>query len=252
MPEVGIEGGAKQIAWAICSHLIAYPDDGVLDRLPLLQEAALHLPEPHASRLDRFMMELMRADQLGTLQEIQQEYVETFDTRRRSALYLTYFAHGDTRRRGMAILEIKQALEAAGVDAGEKELPDHLSVILEFAGTVDPEKGEAFLRAYRPGVEMVRLSLEEKDSPWAVVLQTVCATLPVLESDDRAAIERLIVEGPDDELVGLPTYGQDADYQAGPPTTAPKAWDPSPAPSVGGPVSLPLPKIPPRKEPRHG
>lgn len=251
-PVTLIEGQAKQVAWAITSHLLAYPDDEVLERLPLLREATSVLPDVHAMRIESFITNLESANIMGRLADIQQEYVDTFDTRRRSALYLTYFAHGDTRRRGMAILDIKEALSAAGVSASEQELPDHLSVILEFAGTVDPDKGEAFLRAYRPGLEMVRLSLEEKNSPWTVVLQAVCATLPALESTDRAAIERLIAAGPDEELVGLPTYGTDAAYRAGPPTTAPRAWDPTGGPTVGGPLTLPTPTIPPRKEPRHG
>ena len=42
------------------------------------------------------------------LPELQADYVETFDTRRRCNLFLTYFAHGDTRKRGMALLRFKQ------------------------------------------------------------------------------------------------------------------------------------------------
>lgn len=254
--ETRIEGGAKALCWAMASHLLAYPDEEIIERLPLMREAAAHLAEPHRSRLVDLMDALADAHAAAELTRWQETYVETFDTRRRSALYLTYFAHGDTRRRGMAILEIKQALAEAGMDAGERELPDHLCVMLEFAGTVNPEVGERFLRAYRPGLEMVRLGLVEKSSPWAPVMQAVCATLPALASNDREAIERLIQEGPDEELVGLATYGSDVDYQAGPPTTSPMAWDPSPppvGPASGGPVSLPTPRIPPRtKEPHHG
>ena len=42
-------------------------------------------------------------------------YVETFDLRRRASLYLTYYAHGDTRERGMALLRLKKLYRAAGL-----------------------------------------------------------------------------------------------------------------------------------------
>ena len=46
--------------------------------------------------------------------EVAQHYVETFDLRRRCALYLTYYRYGDTRKRGMAMLAFKTAYRDAG------------------------------------------------------------------------------------------------------------------------------------------
>ena len=71
------------------------------------------------------------------LPQLQADYVETFDTRRRCNLFLTYFAHGDTRKRGMALLRFKQTYLAAGFELDDAELPDHLCVVLEYAATVD-------------------------------------------------------------------------------------------------------------------
>ena len=48
------------------------------------------------------------------LAELQADYVETFDTRRRHNLFLTYFAHGDTRKRGVALLRFKQTYLRSG------------------------------------------------------------------------------------------------------------------------------------------
>ena len=50
------------------------------------------------------------------LPELQADYVETFDNRRRCNLFLTYFAHGDTRKRGMALLRFKQTYLRAGFE----------------------------------------------------------------------------------------------------------------------------------------
>ena len=60
-------------------------------------------------------------------------YVETFDLRRRCALYLTYYRYGDTRKRGMAMLTFKAAYRAAGLEPLDDELPDYLPLVLDFA-----------------------------------------------------------------------------------------------------------------------
>jgi nitrate reductase delta subunit len=141
--------------------------------------------------------------------ELAAHYVETFDLRRRSCLHLTYYAYGDTRKRGMALLRFKHAYRSAGVALGEHELPDHLAVVLEFAATVDPAAGRRLLVEHRPVVELLRLSLKDSDSPYQAVLDAVCATLPELNTADRRRIAELAAQGPPEEEVGLEPFGMD-------------------------------------------
>lgn len=62
------------------------------------------------------------------------------------------------------------------------------------------------LTEHRAGLELLRLALQDEDSPWAGVLRSVCATLPALAGDERAAVARLAAEGPPEEQVGLTPY----------------------------------------------
>ncbi|MDO5661329.1 MAG: nitrate reductase molybdenum cofactor assembly chaperone [Brachybacterium sp.] len=226
-----------RICRALASHLLAYPDGELLGHLEMLLTAVADLPEARAELLAPLLVRLETAARDDrALRELQETYVETFDQRRRGSLYLTYFSHGDTRRRGMAMLGIKQELRDAGVILGDEELPDHLAVVLELAGTVDAERGQRILLAHRPGLELLRLHLQSIDSPWAGVVRAVCSTLPELGEDDDAAIARLIAEGPAEEDVGLAGYGA----EDGPPHSAPMAWT--------GPVPLPNPTVRPREE----
>jgi nitrate reductase delta subunit len=133
--------------------------------------------------------------------------VETFDLRRRCCLYLTYYAYGDTRKRGMALLQFKHLYSRAGLVLDDGELPDHLAVVLEFAATGDAARGERLLTQHRAGVELLRLALEEHGSPYLDVLRAVCATLPPVEAADRETVLRLAREGPPTEDVGLDPYG---------------------------------------------
>ncbi|MBX9245429.1 nitrate reductase molybdenum cofactor assembly chaperone [Actinotalea ferrariae] len=229
--------------------LLEYPTTELLERLPLLRGAAAELPSPVREPLDGLLAHL------GTtpLPELQAEYVATFDLRRRCSLYLTYFAYGDTRKRGVALVEFKQAYRRAGLELVDDELPDHLCVVLEFASGERDEDREAGLRLlleHRAGLELLRLALVDGGSPWAGALAAVCATLPPLDGDERAAVERLAAEGPPGEEVGLEPFAPPSYLGTGPEpalTTAPRhagagLLDGSLAGvGAGGPQPLPMP-----------
>ncbi|TDC68566.1 nitrate reductase molybdenum cofactor assembly chaperone [Actinomadura sp. GC306] len=193
--------------WQVASLLLGYPDEELLGRLPLLRRAAAGLPEPAAAPLAAFLDHL----DATPLRQLESDYVETFDHRKRCCLYLSYYAYGDTRKRGMALLRFKQAYEAAGLVLDEGELPDHLAVVLEFAATGDVAAGRRLLLEHRAGLELLRLALTGSRSPWGTVLDAVSATLPPLSGRTEEAVARLIAEGPPEEEVGLAPYGSDAE-----------------------------------------
>jgi nitrate reductase delta subunit len=182
----------------LASLLLTYPDDELLAAGPDLRAAADGLPQ-----IEEFLDWLLAAAPI----EVQRHYVQTFDLRRRSGLYLTYYLHGDTRKRGMALLMLKQRYRAHGLRLADGELPDLLPIVLEFAATVGPGDGEAPLRQHRQGIELLRTALHEAHTPYAEVLDAVCAALPELTHQDRAAIAALAFDGPPVETVGLDAVG---------------------------------------------
>ena len=93
---------------------------------------------------------------------------------------MTYYAHGDTRERGMALLRLKKLYRAAGLPLDSRELPDHLTVMLAFAALAPDGYGEALLAEHRPAIELLRLSLHDLGSAYAHVLDAVAALLPAL------------------------------------------------------------------------
>lgn len=198
----GLSPDQLTIAWQSVSLLLDYPDPAMLARVGVIREAAERLPVAVGDSIRGFADHLERA----SLPDLQAEYVETFDNRRRCNLFLTYFAHGDTRKRGMALLRFKQTYLAAGYELGDAELPDHLCVVLEFAATVDHEQGRQLMLDHRAGLELLRVSLADLASPWAGLLDAVTATLPPLRGDERDAVRRLAAEGPPEEEVGLAPF----------------------------------------------
>jgi nitrate reductase delta subunit len=190
------------IAWQSVSLLLDYPDEDVLVRDELIRSASRTLPTAIGDSIRKFLDHL----EATPLPELQADYVETFDTRRRCNLFLTYFAHGDTRKRGMALLRFKQTYLRAGFELDDGELPDHLCVVLEFAATIDHELGRGLILDHRAGLELLRLSLRDLQSPWAGLVDAVTATLPPLRGDERDAVRRLAAEGPPEEEVGLAPF----------------------------------------------
>jgi nitrate reductase molybdenum cofactor assembly chaperone NarJ/NarW len=155
----------------------------------------------------RAALERFLAGWTGDQTVLAARYVETFDLRRRASLYLTYYAHGDTRERGMALLRLKKLYRAAGLPMDSSELPDHLTVMLAFAALAPAGHGEALLAEQRPAIELLRLSLHDLGSPYAHVLDAIAAGLPALSVTERSEVARLAREGPPEEAVGLEPYG---------------------------------------------
>jgi nitrate reductase molybdenum cofactor assembly chaperone NarJ/NarW len=185
------------------SVLLGYPDDALVARLPLVEAATGRLPGRARQHVER-MCEHLRSTPLD---DLQQSYVETFDLRRRCALYLTYFTHGDTRKRGMALLRFTHLYRSAGVELGGEELPDHLGVVCEFAATGDLDGGLRLLAENRAGIELLRTALAELDSPYVDVLDALRAVLPEAAPRDLEKALELARTGPPEEEVGLEPFG---------------------------------------------
>lgn len=194
-----------RLVWRIAALLLDYPSEQMLATVDQIDDAAMQLPDEVGAHLLEFVHHLRATPPLT----LAQQYVETFDMRRRSSMHLTFYAYGDTRKRGMALLRFKHAYRHAGVELGDEELPDHLPVLLEFAATVDPIGGERLLGEHVPVIELLRLSLADNGSPYSGVLAAVVATLPPLTTADRRRIAELAAQGPPDEEVGLDPFTMD-------------------------------------------
>ncbi|MEU5883774.1 nitrate reductase molybdenum cofactor assembly chaperone [Spirillospora sp. NPDC047279] len=185
-------------AWQAASLLLCYPDRGLYERCPMLRDAvaAGAMPAPAARRLAAFLdhLDATPLDRLG------EHYVETFDLRRKCCLYLTYYRDGDTRRRGASLAALKERYRAAGVELDSRELPDFLPIVLEFAAL---HGGDELLAEHRAGLELLRFALADRESPYALVVEAVCATLPGPSPRDRAEAMRLARSGPPAETVGI-------------------------------------------------
>lgn len=219
LPDVPVPAGepvpapeARAVVWAAAAVLVGYPGEDLVAALPGV-EAALLAVTPDAGRAATgpllAVVERLRG---RPLLAAQQDYVATFDTKRRCCPYLTYYLHGDTRRRGLALWRVKAALKACGVEPADGELPDHLAVLCELAATGDESVAMALLGEHRAGLTLLRSALGQAGSPYTGVVDAVEALLPPEGAEGagprgaRATAARLAASGPPTETVGLPAW----------------------------------------------
>ena len=187
--------GERELAdtWQVVSLLLDYPDAVLVERVPMLRTVVDTLAPAQREPL----VEVLDTLEQANLRELQSDYVDTFDVTRKCSLHLTYFTHGDTRRRGVALVEFKQAYRKAGVEFDtDVELPDHLCVVLEFGAVQDRATAWHLLNRHRVGIEVLRAGLAQRGSPWLPAVQALRSTLPELDGDDQTALLRLVAEGP--------------------------------------------------------
>lgn len=187
--------------WQAVSVLLEYPDVQAVQQFSAVRGVAEQLP----SRLGRHLLGFLDDAEHLPLPELQADYVDTFDVTRKCSLHLTYFTSGDTRRRGVALVEFKQAYRHAGVELTDEssELPDFLPVLLEFGAFTDRDTAWKLLNAHRVGLELLHAALVRRESRWLPVVDALRETLPSLGDDDEVALRQLIASGPPSEDVGI-------------------------------------------------
>ena len=184
----------------IASVLLQYPTVALFEGIDEIEAAVADAPRSGREPLQRFTSWLRVTPPI----EVAEHYVETFDLRRRCALYVTYYRYGDTRKRGMSMVAFKTAYRSAGFVPRDDELPDYLPVVLEFAA-LSP-RGESLLRAHRADLELLRRALHDAHTPYVHVLEAVCAQLPRLGHKELSVVRQAWEQGPPEEEVGLEPF----------------------------------------------
>jgi nitrate reductase delta subunit len=187
----------------LASLLLQYPDE---DRREAARTAAELELAPARGRQSERLRRFCGWYGSRSVGELQRLYIEAFDFTKQCTLHLTYHVHGDRRQRGVAMVRLKQAYRAGGLDPPGDELPDYLPLMLEFAALAPAGEGIGLLEEHRVAIELVRAGLDRERSPYAPLLEVVVEALPRLSSSKLARVRRLAAEGPPHEEVGLEPF----------------------------------------------
>lgn len=202
LPRTRDDALADRLVWQSASLLLCYPDERSAERLDTVERLLAYTTGRGADHLRATIATLRASDPLAAASD----YVETFDMHRHATMYLTYWTAGDTRNRGTQMLAFTRAYQDAGVTPPQKEAPDFLPVVLEFAATVHPESGRRLLVEYRVSIDVLHDALREAGSPYSHTVAAVCETLPPASSQEVLHAQKLAEAGPPKEAVGLQPF----------------------------------------------
>jgi len=156
----------------VLAALLRYPDAGFRAAIPELVQALQReaaLPAARLEELCALLQSLRRDDAFA----VEADFVDLFDRGRGTALHLFEHIHGDSRDRGPAMVDLQQTYERAGLYLAPGELPDHLSVVLEFASTQPAREARDFLAEIAHITRAIFSALQRRQSPYASVLAAV-------------------------------------------------------------------------------
>lgn len=153
----------------VLARLLSYPDAELRAHLGEMRQALRGEAALTTARLAE--VEALIAG-IGAQSAIDAEadYVQLFDSGRRTSLHLFEHVHGDSRDRGPAMIDLAQTFEKAGLYLAIGEMPDHLPVVLEYASTQPPREARAFLAEMAHILNVIFNALQQRGSRYASAL----------------------------------------------------------------------------------
>ena len=153
----------------VLARLLSYPDADLRAHLGEMHRALRAEAALTPARLAEVEVLI---DSIGTQGAIDAEadYVQLFDSGRRTSLHLFEHVHGDSRDRGPAMIDLAQTFEKAGLYLAKGEMPDHLPVVLEYASTQPPREARAFLAEMAHILNVIFNALQQRGSRYASAL----------------------------------------------------------------------------------
>ncbi|MFS0820495.1 nitrate reductase molybdenum cofactor assembly chaperone [Bacillus sp. 1P02SD] len=127
------------------SRILDYPDQALLEGYPDIEDYVNE--EVGSVKMRNEILERIAPLSKMPLLELQELYVETFDYKDKTGLYLTAHELGDSRKRGAALIKLQKLIVEGGFEYHGKEIVDYIPMLFELLAHA-PE-GENFERLYR-------------------------------------------------------------------------------------------------------
>lgn len=173
-----------KISLFVSSFLLRYPDAEWVETLSQVSEEAEKIKnKDYVSSIMKFIKFAEKTEELA-LAEL---YVKTFDFTQKTNLYLTYYEYKEDRKRGEALLKLKEKYRKAGLKLLNGELPDFLPTILEFSAIAEDSE---LLIGYRTVLRNIYDGLIGMENPYSNIIEAVLLLLEEfsLANQDKAEV----------------------------------------------------------------
>jgi nitrate reductase delta subunit len=152
------------------AELLSYPDAATRPTAAACA-ALLHEVRPEAAEPLAGFVNFLDAHEAARVEEI---FTATFDLQPACHPYVGYQLCGESQQRTMFLIKLQQLYKEYGFTAGT-ELPDHLSTMLRFIGTVADRncRQELISDGLLPALEKLLQGLDQGENPYVELLKAL-------------------------------------------------------------------------------
>lgn len=155
-----------RVVLVIASRLLSYPTDAEAIRNERNEMEDWIRTDIKSRKLKSTLSRIISDLYAMPIWELRELYVDTFDLKEKAGLYLTAHELGDSRKRGIALIELQQLIIQAGFVSHEDELADYMPMLYELlALSENNEPMEQLMQRLAVATERIREHLIE-DNPY--------------------------------------------------------------------------------------
>ena len=198
----------KTKTYKVFSTLLVYPSKEIksdIDTISYVLYEDNLLSKTEINKLEIFINYIRKTDLLL----LQEKYVSVFDRQKKFSLYLFEHIHGDSRERGMAMVDLKNLYKASNFDiAVSEELPDYIPVFLEYLSLISRNKASVLLGEVINIIAMLGKSLKLNNILYYIIFDLL-ESLSSIKAD-VGIIDNIILDKNNNEVNN---YKVDKDWE---------------------------------------
>jgi nitrate reductase delta subunit len=162
----------------VLSLLLNYPQSEWVNELAMLEQV-LDAERDKNGNASQKLADLFHLFRTGSLLDIEQNYVSTFDRNPSHSLHLFEHIHGESKDRGMAMVNLIEEYRKHGLDMDAEELPDFVPLFLEYLSQLPDEEAVSMLGETVDVLGLIGRKLKGNDSPYHGVFDVLQWISPV-------------------------------------------------------------------------
>ena len=149
------------------STLLSYPQQGVVAQAVACSAQMKEINPAASTSLDKFTAFLTAND----ISRIEEAFTGTFDLQSLCHPYVGYQLCGESQQRTMFMIKLKELYTQYEFVSGN-ELPDHLSEVLRFIGSISDQecRQELIQDGLLPALEKISQGIESEGHPYMALL----------------------------------------------------------------------------------
>lgn len=186
--------------YKVFSTLLLYPTEELKNNVDLVLDILKNesiINVDHIYNISLFVEHIKKK----SLISLQEEYVSLFDRKKQLSLYLFEHIHGDSRDRGMAMVDLKNLYKMSDFDISiGGELPDYIPLFLEYLSLLSFEKSSDLLSEIVNIISIIKHRLKSHDSVYYFIFSSI-ESLSKIKADDLIVNKALSILDNDSYLL---------------------------------------------------